>query len=901
MTKLSLRFQIGAIIFLAVFAVTFAQISSTSRIEGTVRDNSGSIVPGAEITVTNTQTGATYKALTNDEGAFSVPALPVGIYKVAASVPGFKTVAVENVKLEVGIPANVNIILTVGEISEQVTVIGGSEIIQTTSTNIATTITGRQITDLPFTSRDALDLILFLPGVVTNGRPRQSSVEGLPKGAINITTDGVNVQDNVLKGSDGFFTYIRPKIDAIEQVTISTATPGAESAAGGAIQIKFVTRGGSNNFDGSVYWYRRTTGLNANYFFNNQNKIPRATNNLLQLGFRVGGPILKNKLFFFANYEEFRLPEAATRTRTILSPSAEKGIFSYTGGPAGGVDLLALAAKNGFTSTLDPITSKIISDIRASTSKGTVLEAADPLLQSFTFTNQGGQTRRFPTLRLDWEVTSKHHVENIYNYQDFGSIVDFLNGADPAYPGSPIFGSQTSHRFSNTSAWRWTLTPTLVNEARFGLTGGTLLFFPEVGPDSYKSPYFGGTALAFPLGLSTPNTVTSPQRRNAPVYQFLDAVHWTRAAHSMSYGVSTTKVKTWLEFLTRGQIPLTSFGVVDPDPAAAMFNTTNFPGATAAQLNNARSLYALTTGLISQVTRAAAAVSDKYDVNAATDSHDYTRGLGFYGQDIWKMTPNLTLNYGLRWEIQLPFVHENGVYTTGPFSDLYGVSGLGNLFKPGTLTGRVPQFVQVTPDYRAFERNYKNFAPSFGFAWSPKVENSWLRAMFGESGKSVIRAAYSTAFNSDGTNLINSIVGSNPGAGSLNLTRSVANGLLPVQSYFKAGLPPPPFTTQPRVFPVTPSLSDSVNYFYPKIRMGYVESWTFGIQRELNRDTAVEVRYVGNRGVKLGRQYNLNEVNIFENGFLDEFNKARQNLAINIANGKGNSFVNNGFPGQSAL
>ncbi|HEV8132583.1 MAG TPA: TonB-dependent receptor [Acidobacteriota bacterium] len=901
MTKFTRRFQIGAMVLLAIFAVAFAQISSTSSINGTVRDNTSAVVPGAEITVTNTQTGTTYKALTNDEGAYNVPALPVGIYKVSVSVPGFKTAVVDNVKLELTVPSTVNISLAVGDIAEAVTVVGGAEVIQTSSTNIATTITGRQIVDLPFTSRDALDLILFLPGVVTNGRPRQSSVQGLPKGALNITTDGVNVQDNVLKGSDGFFTYIRPKIDAIEQVTISTATPGAEAAGGGAVQIQFVTRAGSNNFDGSVYWYRRTTGLNSNFFFNNQTATPRATNNLLQLGFRVGGPILKNKLFFFANYEEFRLPEAATRTRTILAPASEKGVFVYTGGPAGGVDLLALAAKNGFTSTLDPITSKILSDIRASTSQGTIAPLTDPLLQRFTFTNQGGQLRRFPTLRIDWELTSKHHIENIYNYNEFASKMDFLNGADPAYPGSPIFGSQSSNRFSNVTAWRWTVTPTIVNEARFGLVGGTVVFFPEVGSDSYKAPLFGGTSFAFPLGLSTPNTVTGPQRRNAPVYQFLDAVHWTRATHSMSYGFNATKVKTWLEFITRGQIPQTSFGVNDIDPAAAMFNTTNFPGATTAQLSNARSLYALTTGLIAQVTRAAAVVGDKYDVNSASDSHDYQRVFAVYGQDAWKMTPNLTLNYGLRWEPLLPFVHENGVYTTGPFSDLYGVSGLGNLFKPGTLTGRVPQFVQVTPDYRAFQRSYNHFAPSFGFAWSPKVENSLLKAMFGESGKSVIRGAYSIAFNAEGTNIISSIVGSNPGAGTLTATRAVSVGNLPPQTYFRAGLPPPPFTTQPRVFPVLPSLSDSVNYFNPNLGKGYVESWTFGVQRELNRDTAIEVRYVGNRGIKLGRQYNINEVNIFENGFLDEFKKAQQNLAVNIANGRGSSFANNALPGQSAL
>ena len=228
------------------------------------------------------------------------------------------------------------------------------------SANVATTITGRQITELPFSSRDALDLVLLLPGTTTPGRPRTSTVNGLPKGALNITMDGVNVQDNTLKSSDGFFTYIRPRIDAIEEVTVSTATPGAESAGEGAVQIKFVTRQGNNEFHGTLYEYHRNPSLNANYWFNNRDRAtihedtkltcdtpqqpfvqgkcraPRDRVLLNQYGGSVGGPISIPKLFsgrdrafFFVNYEEYRLPEQVTRNRTILSPLAQQGIFQY--------------------------------------------------------------------------------------------------------------------------------------------------------------------------------------------------------------------------------------------------------------------------------------------------------------------------------------------------------------------------------------------------------------------------------------------------------------------------------------------------------------------------------------------------------------------------------------------
>ena len=142
--------------------------------------------------------------------------------------------------------------ITIGELPRRLTIVGGGELLQTQTATIGTTLTGRQITDLPTASRDALDLVLAMPGTTTVGRPRQSSVNGLPKGAINITLDGINVQDNLLKSNDGFFTYVRPRTDAISEVTVSTATPGAESSSEGAVQIKFATQGGTNDFHGGL-------------------------------------------------------------------------------------------------------------------------------------------------------------------------------------------------------------------------------------------------------------------------------------------------------------------------------------------------------------------------------------------------------------------------------------------------------------------------------------------------------------------------------------------------------------------------------------------------------------------------------------------------------------------------
>jgi hypothetical protein len=920
------------------------QGASTGTLSGTVTDPKGAVVAGATVNVKNTGTNQEFSTQTNNNGAYSIPTLSSGVYTATIVAAGFKQAAVTDIKIDVGKASTINVELEIGSQNETVTVVGGGELLQTQSATVGTTLTGRQISDLPTASRDALDLVLSMPGTATPGRPRTSSVNGLPKGALNITLDGINVQDNLLKSSDGFFTYIRPRTDAIAEVTVSTSTPGAESSAEGAVQIKFVTQGGSNQYHGGVYWYHRNPALNANYWFNNRDlapdfvtkKAPQQRILLNQPGGKIGGPITipglfngKDRAFFFVNYEEYRLPEKSSpRTRTILSPLAQQGIHRYTttnaayaaAPPAGvtcvatppnftcSVNVLTMAANASPTlvGTIDPTIGALLASMRSSLAgvNSIFVQTSNPNLQQATFFNPGGQTRKFPTVRFDFTVAKNHHIENIWNYQQFRSKVDFLNGVDPAFPDFPNFGSQDSNRFSNSTAWRWTISQNLVNEARFGLTGGTSLFFPQVNAGQFSNQ--GGVSLGIGgPGLTTATVVTAPSRRNSPVKQFTDTLNWIKGNHSLQFGSTVTRVNYWAQNTT--VVPTVGFGISGTLAGdATAFGAFSTLQDTVTQQAAAASLYATLVGRINAITA-------NTRLNEETGKYEYLGSLitraqlteyGFFGQDTWRFRPNITLTGGLRWEVQGPFQPLNdSLSRIESFDQIFGESGAGNLFKPGTLTGTPTRFVQFSQGEKTFDTEYGNFAPSVGITWSPNTgTDGFMHKLFGNSGQTVLRGGFSIAFVREGTSAFTSLFNSNPG-GTLTANQSTSGTPFPLSfgNLFRNGVPARPanLATVP-VYPSLGGITDPANTFSPDMKTGKVKSWTFSIQRELTSNMVVEVRYVGNRGSDLWRQYNLNETNLYENNFLNEINLAQKNLLANIAAGRGIQFRYQG-PGTNTF
>jgi hypothetical protein len=275
--------------------------------------------------------------------------------------------------------------------------------------------------------------------------------------------------------------------------------------------------------------------------------------------------------------------------------------------------------------------------------------------------------------------------------------------------------------------------------------------------------------------------------------------------------------------------------------------------------------------------------------------------LGIYAQDSWKAKPNLTLTFGVRWEFQASPLNDNLVYTRNGVDGLYGASGTGNIFKPGVFQNPIiPQYTQLSEGEKAYKNDYGNFAPSLGFAWTPEFKSGLLKTVFGDTGQTVLRGGYSIAYVREGFNAFISMFGLNQGP-------SVALGVNPGNFPTEFGAPGSrlfrdaslPFLPFPAAkFPFTARQGDGLNDFDPNLEVGYAQSYTFGLQRELNKNTVLEIRYVGNHALKMWRQFDLNEINVFENGFLQEFKNAQKNLAISRAAGRGNNYGNQGLAGQ---
>jgi hypothetical protein len=916
--EVAVKIFLSTLLILAALVAPSVAQTTTGRLEGNVTDSQGAAVPGAGVRVVNKETSQSFDTTTDEKGHWALPSMSTGTYGVTVTRTGFKTANIQDVKIDAGVPATVNTTLEVGQLTETVEVSAGAEVLQTATATVTSTLVGRQLHELPFTSRNLTELIVTQPGSATPGVPRSTSVYGLPQTALNVTLDGLNIQDNSNRSSDGFFNTIFPRADAIEEMTITSAAAGADSNAEGALQMKLVTRSGSNAWHGGLFEQHRNEKFNANYYYNNLTNQPRDHMVFNQFGGTIGGPIRRNKLFVFANPEIFRLPQAYTEpVGTVLTPEALAGDFRWgdNRGNFQSRNLYTLAAAAGFPSTPDPLIGKSLAQIATLTNGqpglvSRVSSNSDYNRNNINFQSKGGNYRKFFTTKFDLNVTEKHHLAYTYTYQTNLRSPDGVNlgGSSPIFPGTQnvlngtAAGNQGGIAFHTVANLRSTITSRLTTEILFGLTGGNTIFNNGIGQSDFAQ--WNGYAPTFTF-VTSPFRTTGQTRRNTPLKQGNANATYLYKSHLINFGFSFTQVNTWNTSFNNNQfVPGVTFNTLSIDPIlSSVFVASNFPGATAADLQtNAPQLYALLTGRVSAINRTVVLDDETRKYGAFPPVvRNRQREFGFYGQDSWRVNSRFTLNYGLRVAKQNPPVNLNGIYTRVGYEGIWGVSGVGNLFKPGTLAGQVPQ-IRLAEAGEAGYKQRLQMSPSLGFAYMlPKTSFKPLAILIGKSGQSVLRAGYAISTLREDAGSF-SVWGGNRGR---NFTVNLDPATFPAEFgpagsvLFRNPLPSRTAPTTPS-FPLSVVAGDSISDYDPNLKVGYVQSWDIGFQRELTRDTVLEVRYVGNHGTRLWRTTNLNEINIFNNGFLDEFKIAQANLAL-ARQTTPTSNVYAGLPGQQAL
>jgi hypothetical protein len=852
------RLLSAALMLLCLSLTTVLAQSNTGRLVGTVSDSSG-VIPGATIAIKDNGTSREQTVIASDDGTFTVPQLEVGSYTVSITATGHKTFTANDVKIDVGRQYTLNATLEAGEISENVTVTAGADILNATTGELSNTVSRRQIQELPLNGRDPTVLIQLQTGTASNGAAG-TAINGQRTSFTNITRDGINIQDNFIRANASTFSVQRPTTDDVAEFTLTAQNAGADQGYG-ASQIQFVTPRGQNEFHGAGFGYNRNSKFAANDFFSNANSVAKPFLNQNQFGGRLGGPILKNKLFFFGSFEHYLIRTQSSELRTILTPSARNGVFTYVdnAGVTRTINLLAIAG-TGITS-IDPIIqSRILANLP--TGGNSTATGDQRNTTGFAFNQRSNYSRHTYLTRVDYDINSRNTLNGVFSYVN-ENVLD-RNDIDRVFGGG--FGSapeviQPAHRKFLALAYRTTPTAKFTNELRGGLFLSDPVFKRTTGLPAAK--------LTLPL-ISSPEVNFENQGRISNTYDLQDTADYQWGNHSLRFGGQAQffRINNFASFDT---VPNYTLGVSNISPALVR---SNFPGGiSSAQLTNANSLFAILGGIVGTATQTfnVADKSSGYVAGATQRSLYAFENYGFYVSDQWRVSPRLTLNLGLRYDIFTGLREQRGLGLEPVIPN--GTNLINALLNP---VGTVDFIGHNAGRNQFFNTDKNNFAPIFSFAYTPQFKNKFLGQLAGD-GRTVIRGGFRMSYVND--EFIKAA--DNAQLGNNGLSTAIPLPTLNARLNALPAIPTPSFHI-PRTFQEDNDQTGFSAIFgiNPNIQVPRTVEYSFGIQRELGFQTAIELRYVGGRSNNLWRGTDYNQVDIFNNGFLADFNRARANLLL---------------------
>jgi hypothetical protein len=908
----------GIVIFFVLLGAGWAQVS-TSRIEGIVTDNSGAVIPGASVKITNEGTDVSHETTTSSSGTYVVPSLTPGQYSVTVTSSGFQTYTTQHNALSIGAPLVVNATLTVGGATQVVEVESSYQRIETTNATVSDVMTTEQVKNLPLNGRNPLSLLTLEPGVTQ--RPNSASgsgthVFGSRDRSHNVTIDGIDANESTVPNPQTNLQRLNP--DNVQEFRTITLDATAEQGRNSGANVIIGTKSGTNALHGDVFYFNRNTDYNANEWFNNATGKARPVLDLHQWGFDVGGPIIKNKTFFFGSYQGNKIsqtqPIAATGvgiagfgSPTTYTALARQGLFRFVRGTinvngksvtqsspllvdSSGNLLPGVPVCNGTTVTGNCVDTYNLfandpSHIGPDPSVAGLLNKL-PLPNNFTLgtaLNTGG---------FDWNPPSQFKGPNVFvridhnfsqNDNLFGHFLigsynttegDFLNGRPQVYPGFPPLGEVNRDNQNFALKYSHVFSPTLVNEFIAGYNRFEFLFtFGESNPgfpDPTKNPPWADNCVIGSTKIvDSPYCGSAHTARAVTTPQFVDNVSWSHGAHNLRFGIN---FRFYMHNDSRG-----FFGTAITDPIitfsrsfrqAGLLNLPTGSGTSqpsSADLNTIQQAAVELLGIPGRIQQAFPAdfVHNVYGNGLETV---YTRAHQFdsYVQDEWHVRPNITVNAGLRWEFNPP-----------PFDAKQTLVPNGDI-----TSGNPVSFVPAGGWYK--NNNLGAVGPRLGIAYSPDSKTS-------------IRAGYGWMFDTISTFQVTAQAGKVPGF-ALNCVdswSSTANAFTPsagcvlpsgttnrIAQGFPLSVPAP--ATTPSAALSQPAyqqngIAPAVGAFDPNLKNPSIHEWNLTVQRELPGNFVTEVGYVGKRGTHLYRAYDLNQITP-NPAFLSSFLVGQQNV-----------------------
>ncbi len=909
-----------AVIALLALIVPFAAAQSASQLNGSVTDPSGANVAGAKITLTEIATGLQRTTTSNGSGLYQFLDVPPGSYKLEANAKGFAPFLASDITLVVRVPSTVAIRFKVAGTQESVTVEGEAPLINRTDASLGNVVESNQISELPIADRNVTYLLSLQPGVTYLGIQSQSlqdtdtrsgAVNGVRSDQSNVELDGIQVNDQ--NNGYAFFSILNVPPDSVEEFRVTTANSNADSGYSSGAQVALVTKSGTNKVHGSVYEYNRNTIFSANDPFLKASQLESGESNtaakLLRnvFGASIGGPILKNRFFFFANYEGRRDAEGTSVLSFVPSASLRAGNIVYLcqdtsacpGGTVNGVtvqpgyNLLTPAE----IQQMDPLGIGVSQAVLTSVLQQYPLpneNAGDGVnILGYRFASNADSSYNTYITRLDYHITSNGSESLFFR----GETQNFKEPQTQYFPGQPASTTLLDDSKGVTVGLTSLLSPRVINDFHWGyIRQGT----KTGGLSQYPAVFLNGLTDLTPF--------TRSLTRFVPVNQLSDNLNWTHGNHTLQFGTdlfiirndssstenSFSDIQTNPVYLNTGGISNTPSPLNPPNNNNPATNqpypavNTNFGPNYDAAIAIAMGIFAEGDGIYN-FSRNGTALAQGTPINRRFAINNYE----FYGQDTWHVNPRLTLTYGLRWILDAP-PYETSGYQVAPCVEAAGggctsqnvadwfndTRSLMNQGLPANNAGEITFTLggPVNHGPGLWNWDHRDFSPRIAVAWAPDTGDGRLAKLLGHKDQFTLRAGYSIVYDHFGIPVVNSF----DQHGSFGLSTDLGNpaGVVSVSnaprftclipgSSGQSCLPAPcPSLNDPGclfgptpsgTFPVTPSnTAFAINWGLDQsVKTPYAHMFNFSLQRQITSRSSLQLAYVGSVGRRLPMQVDM--------------------------------------------